>query len=61
MSPTPTLPEKKVKHKEVMEHFDNINDITEFNFYLDMNFYNTTLILVIILIAINIPRLKSKF
>ncbi len=52
---------KVSSHNEVVERFDNINNITEGNFYFDLNFYNTTLILIIVLIAINVPRIKKFF
>lgn len=48
-------------HKEIVERFDNINDISDNNYYFDLNFYNTTLILIIVLIGINIPRIKKYF
>lgn len=68
INPSPNITEefsnpkknKKQKHLEIMERFDNINDISNSNFYLDLNFYNTTLILLLVLIAVNIPRIKAK-
>ena len=51
---------KRSKHLNIIERFDNITDQSDTYFYFDLNFYNTTLILVLILVAINIPRIKSK-
>ena len=48
-----------ISHKKVVERFDNINDTTEGTFYFDLNFYNTTLILIIVLVVINIHRIKN--
>ena len=53
------LTKNKSNHQETIEHFDNISDLGSSSFYLDLNFYNTTLILVLILVAINIPRIKD--
>jgi hypothetical protein len=51
---------KKKKHQEIIERFDNLSELQNVHFYFDLNFYNTTLILVFVLIAINFYRLKSK-
>lgn len=53
--------ENKKKHQDIVERFDNINNINDGNYYFDLNFYNTTLILIIVLIAMNIPRIKKYF
>ena len=43
-----------------MERFENLSEVANAKYYFDLNFYNTTLILVFVLIAINLYRLKSK-
>ena len=46
------------KHQVTIERFDNLRGLKGNKFYFDLNFYNTTLILVCVLILINIPRLQ---
>ena len=70
-SPSPTINVLKEKinkknikeenHKNVIERFDNINDITKNSYYFDLNFYNTTLILIIVLIGLNFSRINKIF
>ena len=47
------------KHKVTIERFDNLRGLKGNKFYFDLNFYNTTLILVCVLVLINIPRLQK--
>lgn len=49
----------KKKHRNTIERFDDLRGLTGNKFYFDLNFYNTTLILVCILVLINIPRLNK--
>ena len=51
---------KKQKIKETIEGFDNlINKDYEGSYYFDLNFYNTTAIMIVILILMNINKLKN--
>ena len=50
---------KKKKHRNTIERFDNLRGLKGNKFYFDLNFYNTTLILVCVLILINIPRIRN--
>ena len=47
------------KHKVTIERFDNLRGLKGNKFYFDLNFYNTTLILVCVLVLINLPRLQK--
>ena len=54
--------QRDIKHKHVakiIERFDNLRGLKGNKFYFDLNFYNTTLILVCVLILINIPRIRN--
>lgn len=51
---------KKKEVKETIEGFENlINKTSEGNYYFDLNFYNTTAIMIIILILMNLDKLKN--
>ena len=50
---------KKKKHRNTIERFDNLRGLSGNKFYFDLNFYNTTLILVCVLILINLPRIRT--
>ena len=50
-----------MEYKETIENFDNINSIKDTNFEFNLNFYNITLILVLILIFINWKKIKKYF
>lgn len=54
-----TFENKKVSHRNIIERFDNLRGISGSKFYFDLNFYNTTLILVCVLVLINLPRLTK--
>ena len=51
---------KKEKVKETIEGFENLlNKDKEGKYYFDLNFHNTTAILIIILVLMNINKLKN--
>ena len=51
---------KKNKTKKIIERFDNLSEVHGAKFYFDLNFYNTTLILVLVLVAIILYRYQLK-
>lgn len=49
---------KKNKINQTLERFRDVNSQPNQKYYLDLNFYNVTLILILVVVFINLPRLK---
>ena len=49
---------KKNKINQTLERFRDVNSQPNQKYYLDLNFYNVTLILILVVVFINLTRLK---
>ena len=50
---------EKKKNKEIFKKFENLIDLKEAKYEIDINFYNISLFLILLLIAINYKKFKK--